>query len=150
MIGRADQDPKLAHHYVPMGWLCWHCLVQRQQGPTRRDLLLGLFHALFADDGVGLNGHECGELLNWLTTDPALPKSKPWMADALETTLERLRASAAEGKPVTWLSLQTTHTIVAVMQEPVPWGAGPLGPVVCLRIRRWFRWSCGVGCVPTS
>lgn len=40
MIGRAQLDPKLPHHYVPMGWLCWHCLVQRRQHPTRRDLLL--------------------------------------------------------------------------------------------------------------
>lgn len=103
MIGRKHLDPKLPHHYVPMGWLCWHCLVQRRHQPTRRDLRL--FHGLFADE-VGLNGHECGVLLEWLTAAPALPSSKPWAADPLEPTLVRLRTSAAEGKPVTWLSPQ--------------------------------------------
>ncbi|MEV5355770.1 hypothetical protein [Streptomyces sp. NPDC052693] len=118
MIGRAQLDPKLPHHYVPMGWLCWHCLVQRRQCPTRRDVLLRIFHGLFADEGVGFNGHECGVLLEWLTSDLALAGSKPWTADPLETTLVRLRASAADGKPVTWLSPQTARTIVAVLQEP--------------------------------
>ncbi|MFI2031924.1 hypothetical protein [Streptomyces buecherae] len=118
MVGRAQMDPKLAHYYVPMGWLCWHCLVQRRQDPTRRDLLLRIFHGLFADDGVGFNGYECGVLLAWLTADPVLAGSKPWSADPLEATLVRLRASVADGKPLTWLSPQTTRTIMAVLQEP--------------------------------
>jgi hypothetical protein len=115
MIGRTSwtkTDP-----YVPIGWLCWHCLVQRRQRPRRRDVLLRFFHAVFADDGVGLNGHECGVLADWLTEEPALTGSKPWTADPLENTLVRLRAGAADAKPVTWLSPQTAHTIVAVLQE---------------------------------
>ncbi|GAB2990615.1 hypothetical protein GCM10023080_065430 [Streptomyces pseudoechinosporeus] len=115
LIGRTPWAKELP--YVPMGWLCWHCLVERRQQPRRRDVLLRVFHALFAGDGVGLNGQECGVLLDWLTEEPALANSKPWMADPLENTLVRLRTSVAEGKPTTWLSAQTAHTIVAVLQE---------------------------------
>lgn len=116
LIGRppfAEERP-----YVPIGWLCWHCLVQRRQQPRRCDVLLRVFHALFAGmEGVGLNGHECGVLLEWLTEEPALADSKPWMADPLESTLVRLRTSAADGNPATWLSAQSAHTMVAVLQE---------------------------------
>lgn len=115
LIGRTPSPEELP--YIPMGWLCWHCLVQRRQQPRRRDVLLRLFHALFAGDGAGLNGIECGVLLEWLTEDPALANSKPWTADPLENTLVRLRTSVADGKPTTWISTQTVHTIVAVLQE---------------------------------
>lgn len=67
LIGRTPFSEGLP--YVPMGWLCWHCLVERRQRPRRRDVLLRVFHALFAGDGVGLNGHECGVLLDWLTEE---------------------------------------------------------------------------------
>ncbi|MET8291722.1 hypothetical protein ABZV80_42200 [Streptomyces sp. NPDC005132] len=50
--------------YEQMGWLCWHCLVERRQQPRRRDVLLRVFHALFAGlEGVGLNAHECAVTL---------------------------------------------------------------------------------------
>lgn len=117
-IGRAQRDPKVAAYYVQMGWLCWNCLVMRRQQPTRRDVLLRFFHGLFAHDGVGLNGHECRVLLEWLTVDPVLMSSKPWTVDPLKNTLLRLHTSTVEGKPVTWLSPQTTHTIIAVLREP--------------------------------
>jgi hypothetical protein len=68
-------------------------------------------------EGLGLNGHECGVLLDWLTDEPALANSKPWTADPLENALERLRTSAADANPATWLSAQTAHTIIAVLQE---------------------------------
>ncbi|MFF8432473.1 hypothetical protein ACF07Y_46645 [Streptomyces sp. NPDC016566] len=115
LIGRTPSPEELP--YIPMGWLCWHCLVQRRHQPRRRDVLLRVFHALFAGDGVGLNGIECGVLLAWLTEDPALTNSKPWTADPLDNTLVRLQAGVADGKPTTWLSAQTAHTIVAVLQE---------------------------------
>ncbi|MFG3517598.1 PHD finger domain-containing protein [Streptomyces bobili] len=115
MVGRTPWEEGIP--YVPMGWLCWHCLVHRRQHPRRRDVLLRFFHAMFAGDGIGLNGHECGVLLDWLTEEPALSSSKPWTADPLENTLVRLRAGATDGKPTTWLSTQTVHTIVAVLQE---------------------------------
>jgi hypothetical protein len=115
LIGRTPSPEDLP--YIPMGWLCWHCLVQRRHQPRRRDVLMRVFHALFAGDGVGLNGIECGVLLEWLTEDPALTDSKPWTADPLENTLVRLRTSVADGKPTTWLSHQTAHTIIAVLQE---------------------------------
>lgn len=116
LIGRPPFAEDLP--YVPIGWLCWHCLVQRRQQPRRRDVLLRVFHALFAGvEGLGLNGHECGVLLDWLTEEPALANSKPWTADPLENTLVRLRTSAADANPATWLSAQTVHTIVAVLNE---------------------------------
>ncbi|MEU0946939.1 hypothetical protein ABZ379_30000 [Streptomyces canus] len=116
LIGRPPFAEDLP--YVPIGWLCWHCLVQRRQQPRRRDVLLRVFHALFAGvEGLGLNGRECGVLLDWLTEEPALANSKPWTADPLENTLVRLRTSAADANPATWLSAQTVHTIVAVLKE---------------------------------
>ncbi|MFD5814764.1 hypothetical protein [Streptomyces sp. NPDC127038] len=125
MIGRvafAEEIP-----YTPMGWLCWHCLVQRRQRPRRRDVLLRIFHALFAGDGFGLNGHECRVLLAWLSEEPALSKSKPWAADPLENTLVRLRSGAADANPAIWFSAQTAHTIVAVLQE------APASPLLTLQ-----------------
>ncbi|MEU5632211.1 hypothetical protein ACH47C_23880 [Streptomyces rishiriensis] len=116
LIGRPPFAEELP--YVPIGWLCWHCLVQRRQQPRRRDVLLRTFHALFAGmEGLDLNGHECAVLLDWLTEEPALATSKPWTSDPLENTLVRLRVSAADETPATWLSAQTAHTIVAVLQE---------------------------------
>ncbi|MFF2128714.1 hypothetical protein ACFVW1_25650 [Streptomyces olivochromogenes] len=115
LIGRTPWAEELP--YVPTGWLCWHCLVERRQQPRRRDVVLRVFHALFAGDGVGLNGLECRVLLEWLTEEPELANSKPWTADPLDNTLVRLRSSATDGKPITWLSGQTAHTIVAVLQE---------------------------------
>jgi hypothetical protein len=119
LIGRTQFTEELP--YVPMGWLCWHCLVHRRQQPRRRDVLLRIFHALFAGmEGVGLNGHECGVLLDWLTQEPTLADTKPWKADPLESTLERLQASITEAHPATWLSVPTAHTIVAVLREAPP------------------------------
>lgn len=116
LIGRTQFTEELPH--VPIGWLCWHCLVQRREQPRRRDVLMRVFHALFAGvEGVGLNGHECGVVLDWLTEEPTLANSKPWAADPLENTLERLRTSVADANPATWLSAQTAHTVIAVLQE---------------------------------
>ncbi|MFM9499803.1 hypothetical protein ACKI1Q_40235 [Streptomyces galilaeus] len=130
MIGRTPWEEDVP--YMPMGWLCWHCLVHRREQPRRRDVLLRFFHAMFAGDGVGLNGHECGVLADWLTEEPALTSSKPWTADPLENTLVRLRAGAADGKPTTWLSTQTVHTIVAVLQEAPATPATPVQDVQML------------------
>ncbi|MER5436084.1 hypothetical protein [Streptomyces sp. NPDC002588] len=38
LIGRTPSPEELP--YIPMGWLCRHCLVQRRQQPRRRDVLL--------------------------------------------------------------------------------------------------------------
>ncbi|MET8411129.1 hypothetical protein ABZV34_24010 [Streptomyces sp. NPDC005195] len=116
LIGRSPFTPGVP--YEQMGWQCWHCLVDRRQQPRRRDVLLRFFHALFAGaEGVGLNAHECAVILQWLTEEPALENCKPWIADPLENTLVRLRASIVDQRPTTWLSAQTAHTIVAVLQE---------------------------------
>ncbi|GGN41107.1 hypothetical protein [Streptomyces fuscichromogenes] len=150
LIGRMPSPDELP--YVPMGWLCWHCLVQRRRQPRRRDVLLRFFHALFAGDGVGLNGIECGLLLEWLTADPALSNSKPWKADPLENTVVRLRTSAADGKPTTWLSTQTVHTIVAVLRE-VP--ASPATTVqdeeaLAALVQHLAEWETNPAAVPAS
>ncbi|KUF17368.1 hypothetical protein [Streptomyces silvensis] len=114
LIGRLPTPP---YPFVPMGWLCWHCLVQRRQQPQRRDVLLRIFHSLMAGDGVGFNGHECAVLWQWLTETPETASGKAWAADPLESTLTRLQAASREDKPVVWLATQAAHTIVAVLHE---------------------------------
>lgn len=136
-----------------MGWLCWHCLVERRQQPRRRDVLLRVFHALFAGlEGVGLNAHECAVTLEWLTEDPALEGSKPWTADPLDNTLVRLRTSVADQRQTTWLSAQTAHTIVAVLQE------APASPATTAQdahtlaalVQHLAEWATNPAAVPSS
>ncbi|MGW0538558.1 hypothetical protein [Streptomyces sp. NPDC003032] len=117
LIGRL---PAPEASFVPMGWLCWHCLVQRRQQPRRRDVLLRIFHSLMAGDGVGFNGHECRVLWQWLMEDSDLAARKAWAADPLENTLVRLQATCCQGSPVLWLATQTAYTIVAVLHEAAP------------------------------
>lgn len=100
-----------------MGWLCRHCLYERREKPRRRDVLLRFFHHLFAGNAVDLNAFECEVLLAWLTEDTAFAASAPWRKDPLETTLARLRTSAAEGKAATALAVTTARTIIAVLRE---------------------------------
>ncbi|GGR46325.1 hypothetical protein [Streptomyces netropsis] len=106
--------------YVAMGWQCEHCLYRRRDVPRRRDILLRIFHHLFASEGIGLNAYECGVLHDWLTEDPGLPATGPWLADPIDATLDRLRTSVEEGKSTTWLASTTAHTIVALLQQAAP------------------------------
>lgn len=114
-IGR--MKPPKEREFMPMGWLCHHCAFERRAVPRRRDVLLRMFHHLFAASGIEFNGHEAQVLVDWLTSDPAVASSEAWQRDPLDNTLVRLRTSVAEAKPATWLSAQTGLTILAALQH---------------------------------
>ncbi len=113
LIGRM-RDPK-DRRFVSMGWLCQHCLYQRRDEPRRRDVLLRVFHQMFAGIPVDLNAFECKVLLTWLTEGPDLATSGPWTKDPLEPTLVRLETSAADGKASTGFAVTTARTLIAVL-----------------------------------
>ncbi|MEW2132013.1 hypothetical protein [Streptomyces sp. NPDC005435] len=152
MIGRAKWGSELASLYVPMGWLCWHCTVNRRDRPRRRDVLLRLFHGLFAGDGIGINGHESRVLLEWLTEKPALATSKPWTSDPLDETLARLRTGASERKPIVWLAETTARTIVSVLQEPASRGtlSAPDDELLSSVVQHLAEWATNPAGVPHS
>lgn len=115
IIGR--MKPPKDREYVQMGWLCHHCLYTRRGTPRRCDVLVRVFHHLFAATGVGINAHEAQVLLDWITSDPAVSKSEAWQRDPLDTTMTRLRTSIKEEKPTTWLSANSGLTMVAALHE---------------------------------
>jgi hypothetical protein len=155
LIGR-PRPPK-QQPFVAMGWLCGHCLYERRAAPRRRDVLLRVFHRLFAGEAVDFNAFECGVLLSWLTSDPALARSAAWRRDPLESTLERLRTGIAEEAGAVWVSVRTAHTIMAVLQEPA--AAESASPddldmllALAFHLREWQanpsgveRWRFGTG-----
>ncbi|MDT0307313.1 hypothetical protein RM780_10095 [Streptomyces sp. DSM 44917] len=112
LIGRM---PAADWPYAAMGWLCHHCLYERRARPRRRDVLLRVFHRLFAGSAVDLNAYECRVLLPWLEEDPAFAASEPWRRDPLDATLARLATSVMEHKAETWLAAPTAATIVSVL-----------------------------------
>ncbi|MET9568542.1 hypothetical protein ABZY34_05260 [Streptomyces virginiae] len=116
LIGRTrtPKDPKL---YKAMGWLCQHCLYERRQQPRRRDVLLRIFHHLFASSAVDLNAHECAVLRTWIMEDPNLTATAAWQKDPLNATLTRLQTSQEEGKAATWIAFPTALTILALLRE---------------------------------
>ncbi|MFE3770816.1 hypothetical protein [Streptomyces sp. NPDC059122] len=110
---RAPKDPR----FVPMGWLCRHCLYERRDQPRRRDVLLRVFHQLFAGSAVDLNAFECEVLLVWLTEHPAVADSTPWLKAPLDTTLPRLQTSITEAKARTGIAFPTAVTVIDVLRE---------------------------------
>lgn len=115
IIGRVK--PPRDRVYVQMGWLCHHCLYTRRAAPRRRDVLVRVFHHLFAATGIGINDHEIQVLLDWIMSDPAVTRSEAWQRDPLDTTVIRMRTAIKEGKPTTWLSANTGLTMVAALLE---------------------------------
>ncbi|MFF3730759.1 hypothetical protein ACFYXM_10680 [Streptomyces sp. NPDC002476] len=109
LIGRM-RAPKDTRLFVPMGWLCAHCLYERREKPRRRDVVLRIFHHLFASSAVGLNAYECDVLHAWLTEPPAAAAFPLWQKDPLDTTLVRLATSVMESKATTWIAVPTAHT----------------------------------------
>ncbi|MFE1173059.1 hypothetical protein [Streptomyces sp. NPDC058773] len=116
LIGRF-RTPKDARTYAAMDWLCHHCLYERRHTPRRRDLLMRIFHHLFAGSAVDLNAFECAVLLVWLTEHPGFADSAPWLKDPLDTTLTRLQTSITEGKAHTGIAFPTAVTVIAVLRE---------------------------------
>lgn len=116
IIGRT-RAPKDKRLYKAMGWLCRHCLYERRESPRRRDVLLRVFHHLFAGSAVDLNGYECAVLRTWLLEDADISQAASWQHDPLTATLVRLQTSEEEGKAGTWLAFPTACTIIAVLRE---------------------------------
>lgn len=115
VIGRM-RSPK-DRRYAAMGWLCQHCLYDRRDQPRRRDVILRIFHHLFAGGGVNLNASECEVLHTWLAEDPIIARTKAWEKDPLEATMVRLRTSTLEDKDTTWLAFPTGRTILTALHE---------------------------------
>lgn len=116
LIGRF-RAPRDSWTYAAMDWLCHHCLYERRHTPRRRDLLMRIFHHLFAGSAVDLNAFECEVLLTWLTEHPAVADSAPWLKDPLDTTLTRLQTSVSEGKARTGIAFPTAVTVIDVLRE---------------------------------
>ncbi|ANW22648.1 hypothetical protein I3J05_28175 (plasmid) [Streptomyces clavuligerus] len=115
LVGRM-RDPK-DKQFVPMGWLCAHCLYERREKPRRRDVVLRIFHHLFASSAAGLNAHECAVLRTWLTETEAPAASTAWRNDPLDTTVVRLETSVTEVKGTTWIAVPTAHTIITALLD---------------------------------
>ncbi|MFE5489010.1 hypothetical protein ACFQ7Z_03440 [Streptomyces virginiae] len=142
LIGRTrtPKDPKL---HQEMGWLCQHCLYERREKPRRRDVLLRVFHHLFASSAVDLNGYECAVLRTWILEDPEVTATAAWQRDPLHTTLTRLQTSQEEAKASTWLAFPTALTILALLRErpasssPAPAADTELLDVILRHLDEW-------------
>ncbi|MFG2858625.1 hypothetical protein ACGFZ9_50270 [Streptomyces mirabilis] len=64
----------------------------------------------------------------------------------------RLRADAADGKPTTWLSAQTAHTIVAVLQDAPasPATTAQDGEMLSALVQHLAEWATNPADVPRS
>ncbi|MFF5639646.1 hypothetical protein [Streptomyces sp. NPDC012825] len=111
--------PPLDRAFVPMGWLCRHCLFDCRHMPRRRDVLIRFFHHLLNSSPVGLNSHECRVLHTWLTTSGAR-SSEAWKRDPLDTTLVRLATSTTEDKANTAIAFPTSLTILRALRAADP------------------------------
>ncbi|WP_107069659.1 hypothetical protein [Streptomyces sp. NRRL F-4428] len=116
LIGRT-RSPKNPKLHQEMGWLCQQCRYERREKPRRRDVLLRIFHHLFASSAVDLNAHECAVLRTWILEDPKLTATAAWQRDPLHSTLARLQTSQEEAKPATGIAFPTTLTILALLRE---------------------------------
>ncbi|MEV7445691.1 hypothetical protein AB0O22_31915 [Streptomyces sp. NPDC091204] len=116
LIGRmrSPKNPKL---HKTMGWLCQHCLYERREKPRRRDVLLRIFHHLFASSAVDLNAYECAVLRTWILEDAKLTATAAWQRDPLHATLARLQTSQEEAKATTWIAFPTALTVLALLRE---------------------------------
>ncbi|WP_444971598.1 hypothetical protein [Streptomyces sp. SAI-25] len=135
--------PPLDRAFIPMSWLCRHCLFDRREQPRRRDLIIRAFHHLLAGSAVGLNPKECAVLHTWLD-NPAIRQTPAWQRDPLDATMVRLATSIAEDKPTTWIAYPTAltalHSMAAaetgrsetrllqdVLQHVTEWDTNPSG-----------------------
>ncbi|MER6198093.1 hypothetical protein ABT234_12105 [Streptomyces sp. NPDC001586] len=116
IIGRT-RNPKNERLHKTMGWLCQHCLYERREKPRRRDVLLRVFHHLFANNAVDLNAYECAVLSIWLLEDPHVAGTASWQRDPLTATIVRLQTSQQEEKATTWIAFPTARTIIHVLRE---------------------------------
>ncbi|MFD8609572.1 hypothetical protein [Streptomyces sp. NPDC059631] len=120
VVGRLHQ-PR-GRGLATLGWLCAHCLYDRRAKPRRLDLLLRLFHQLFAGDGLHVNAAEAEVLLAWLLTTPAavLPQAEQ---EALPDVFVGLQRAVEAQEPVTPLRYYGALAIIGTLHHAGPVGA---------------------------
>ncbi|WP_432091475.1 hypothetical protein [Streptomyces sp. NRRL F-5630] len=143
LIGRA-KAPRPG--YRAIGWLCGHCLLTRRARPRRRDVLLRVYHTLFAGDPLELNGPECAVVLAWLDEHPGLDEtSAAWSADPLTATLTRLRAGVQDSTPQMFLAATTVRTLLALFAEsPAQTTDAQLLAAVIRHVQEWDTNARGI------
>ncbi|MGW6202277.1 hypothetical protein ACWF9B_01290 [Streptomyces sp. NPDC055089] len=108
LIGRM---PHPRRPYVPMGWLCAHCLLDRRDAPRVTDVLLRIFHHTFSgSSSTPLNTSEAAVLLETLLTVPA-PDNDEYLQEAITALRQGVEAPA----PVMALSHHPAHAAVAAL-----------------------------------
>ncbi|MGW3491321.1 hypothetical protein [Streptomyces sp. NPDC001054] len=143
LLGRAKAPQP---GYRAMGWLCGHCLLTRRASPRRRDILLRVFHTLFAGDPLELNGPECAVVLAWLDEHPGFDEtSAAWSADPLTATLTRLRAGARDNTSQMFLAATTVRTLLALFADaPAETTDTQLLAAVIRHVREWDTNAHGI------
>lgn len=108
LIGRM---PHPRRTYVPMAWLCAHCLCDRRARPRLADVLLRVFHHTFSGSTTTpLNTTEAAGLLEALLTVPA-----PNNNEHLQEAITALRQGIDAPEPVMGLSYHPAHAAVATL-----------------------------------
>lgn len=142
LIGRM---PPPRRPYVPMAWLCAHCLFDRRAKPRLTDVLLRVFHHTFSGSTtVLLNATEATVLLEALLT---VPHSKD---DAhLQEAITALRQGIDAPEPVTGLSHRPAHAAVAALHAASPQDAAagdpPVLAAVAQHLAEWKHTPQDVG-----
>ncbi|MEU8437602.1 hypothetical protein AB0F18_32840 [Streptomyces sp. NPDC029216] len=113
LIGRM---PYPRQPYVPMAWLCAHCLVDRRAKPRLTDVLLRVFHhTLSGSNTTPLNTTEAAVLLEaLLTVRPAEDD------EHLQEAITELRQGIDAPEPVMQLTYHPAHAAVAALHAANP------------------------------
>jgi hypothetical protein len=113
LIGRM---PHLRRPYVPMAWLCAHCLFDRRAKPRLTDVLLRVFHHTFSGSTTTLlNTTEAAVLLEALLRVPA-PEDDAHLQEAITA----LRQGIDAPEPVMGLSCRPAHAAVTALHAARP------------------------------
>ncbi|MFI7337064.1 hypothetical protein ACIBUY_03890 [Streptomyces sp. NPDC050085] len=113
LIGRM---PHPRRRYVPMAWLCSHCLFDRRDKPRLTDVLLRVFHHTFSGSTITLlNTAEATALLEALLTVPA-----PESDEHLQEAITALRQGIDAPEPVMELRYHPAHAAVAALHAATP------------------------------
>ncbi|MFD9047826.1 hypothetical protein [Streptomyces zaomyceticus] len=119
LIGRMPRPRK---PYVPMSWLCNHCLLDRRTKPRLTDVLLRVFHHTFSGSSTTpLNTAEATVLLEALLRVPITDDN-----EHLQEAIIALRQGIDDSHPVMLLGYDPSHAAVAALQvEAKPQEADP-------------------------
>ncbi|MFF1405092.1 hypothetical protein [Streptomyces sp. NPDC058294] len=113
LIGRM---PHPRRPYVPMAWLCAHCLFDRRAKPRLTDVLLRVFHHTFSGSTTTpLNTTEAAVLLEALLKVPA-----PDNDEHLKEAITALRQGIDAPEPVMGLSYHPAHAAAAALHAASP------------------------------